>query len=356
MAERPNTTDRDKGILLQSGTNEVELLEFSLGDQSFGVNVAKIQAIEQYDPERVTKLPMAHPAMAGMLLFRERTIPLLDMRREMGATCSEEQGGNGDEIGGCGETESRVVLIQEFNNMTTGFLADGVCQIHRVSWEDMHPLAPMIANSGAPFTGSIHIDEREILVVDMERIVADIFPGSLHEEMMSSAASAGHESASERANVRVLVAEDSSVIRTMLKEAFAKGGYEQVQVYSNGKAAYDAICELKSSAAPDAEGGDTLESKTILVTDIEMPSMDGLALCRNVKETLGLKKLPVVVFSSLINAQMAAKCHSVGADAYISKPEFSKLIWIVDRFCLDGVNPMAELEEQRSNETLPSAA
>ena len=356
MAERPNTHDRDKGILLQSGTNEVELLEFTLGDQSFGVNVAKIQAIEQYDPERVTKLPMAHPALAGMLLFRERTLPLIDMRKELGVTRSEDPGRKGDEIGGGGRAESRVVLIQEFNNMTTGLLADGVCQIHRVSWVDMHPLAPLIANSGAPFTGSIHIDEREILVVDMERIVADIFPGSFHEEMLASAASIEHENAGERGSVRILLAEDSSVIRKMLTSAFAKGGYHRVQAYSNGKAAYDAICELRSAVPSDSEGRNPLEDNTILVTDIEMPSMDGLALCRNVKEILGLKTLPVVVFSSLINPQMAAKCRSVGADAFISKPEFRKLIWIVDRFCLDGVNPMEELEEQRSMEGSSPAA
>lgn len=339
MSKDRTMSERERGILLQSGTNEVELLEFLLGEQGFGVNVAKIQAIEQFDPSRVTKMPMAHPAMAGMLLFRGRTLPLLDLRSEMGsAHCALGRESGDTETGEAGTSSeggdavgnSKVVLVQEFNNFTTGFVADGVRRIHRVSWEDVYPLASMIAKSGAPFTGSFHIDEREILIVDMERIVADIFPASFREEMLAMEQKVQCAPDDRRETVRVLLAEDSTMIRTMLKEVLHQGGYSQVEDYGNGRETFEAISAL-AKAHPGSSGDDLA---TVLVSDIEMPSMDGLALCRNVKETMGLAKLPVIMFSSLINDQMAAKCRSVGADAHISKPEFAKLIGLIDQLSL----------------------
>lgn len=384
MSKDRTKSERERGILLQSGTNEVELLEFLLGDQGFGVNVAKIQAIEQFDPSRVTKMPMAHPAMAGMLLFRGHTLPLLDLRNEMGSANSGlgldgrsgadglawaadgaspegaspegalpegalPEGASPDGVSPDGAStdvgttdfratggeatdagNAKVVLVQEFNNFTTGFVADGVRRIHRVSWEDVYPLAPMIAKSGAPFTGSFHIDDREILIVDMERIVADIFPASFREEMQAMEQQVQCAPDARRGAVRVLLAEDSTMIRTMLKEVLHQGGYSQVEDYGNGREAFEAVSVI-AKERPGSCGDDLA---TVLVSDIEMPSMDGLALCRNVKETLGLAKLPVVMFSSLINEQMAAKCRSVGADAHISKPEFAKLVGIIDQLAL----------------------
>ena len=329
MSKDHRASEREQGILLQSGTNEVELLEFLLGDQGFGVNVAKIQAIEQFDPSRVTKLPMAHPAMAGMLLFRGSTLPLLDLRNEMGSASRVlgQQPGAAEESAA---ENAKVVLVQQFNNFTTGFVADGVRRIHRVSWEDVYPLAPMIAKSGAPFTGSFHIDEREILIVDMERIVADIFPSSFREEILAMERRIQDVPAGRRGTVRVLLAEDSTMIRTMLKDVLRQGGYTWVEDYGNGREAYEAVARM-AKEQPGSNGGDLT---AVLVSDIEMPSMDGLALCRNVKENLGLVKLPVVMFSSLINDQMAAKCRSVGADAHISKPEFAKLVGIIDQLAL----------------------
>ncbi len=328
MSKDRTVAERDQGILLQSGTNEVELLEFLLGDQGFGVNVAKIQAIEQFDPSRVTKLPMAHRAMAGMLLFRGRTLPLIDLRSEMGNALAApgEQGGESDSEA----VHTKVILVQEFNKFATGFVADGVRRIHRVSWEDVYPLASLIAKSNAPFTGSFHIDEREILIVDMERIMAEIFPQSFREEMMALVEATDHEQAHLRPNVHVVLAEDSSVIRTMLMEVLSQGGYSDVRSYGNGREAYEAIAAMKASQA----ASDGSELNAVLISDIEMPCMDGLALCRHVKETLGLRKMPVIMFSSLINEQMAEKCRSVGADAYISKPEFAKLVGLIDQNCL----------------------
>ena len=180
------------GILLESGTNEVEILEFVLDDQHFGVNVLKIQAIEQFDPARVTRIQLAHPSVVGTLLFRDSCITLVDLTKEMNSapdreetvepeisravdtvTTSELEDGTPAPVSEAastsvdtetGESSAKLVLVMEFNDMKTAFLVDGVNRIHRVSWESISPLSAFLSSTDSKFTGSLQIDGREILV------------------------------------------------------------------------------------------------------------------------------------------------------------------------------------------------
>jgi len=348
--------DQD-GILLESGTNEVEVLEFEMDGQGFGVNVLKVQAIEQFDVSKVTEIQLAHSSVIGTYNYRDGVITLVDLGTEMAlhdlgaldlddaaAVNAVVQAMPADDVGPAVEAlsdkaegqdgtgiETRIVLVLEFNETTTGFLVGGVNRIHRVSWNVISPISPYLAASQSRFTGSLNIDGREVLMVDMERILADIIPATGDAYCLEAADQEGREVRS-RADVPVFLAEDSPTIRSIVTSLLNRGGYKDVHGFDNGLSCYQAL--QKSLEKAKAEGRPISSAAGILVSDIEMPQMDGMTLCRRVKTDLGLSDLPVVLFSSLINDQIARKCESVGADSYVSKPRFGDLLDIVDRYSL----------------------
>jgi two-component system chemotaxis response regulator CheV len=345
------------GILLESGTNEVEILEFVLNGQPFGVNVLKIQAIEQYDPSRVTQIQLSHPSVVGTLLFRDNCITLVDLGKEMESgsfadgvedpveqavaevateellhqTPSPVSDEDRDPADGAeSEGQTRLVLVMEFNDLKTAFLVDGVNRIHRMSWESISPLSAFLSSTDSKFTGSLQIEGREILLVDMEKVVTEILPGGLDTNLVPEATD--HPLAEARARLPIFLAEDSGVISAKVKGELARGNYTQVKTFANGRECYDAIARLTEQAR--AEDRPITDFLGAVISDIEMPMMDGLALCRNIKETLQIKDIPVIMFSSLINDQIARKCEDVGANDFISKPQFAKLVDLLDEHCL----------------------
>ncbi len=356
---------RKDGILLESGTNEVEVLEFELDGQGFGVNVLKVQAIEQFDTARVTEIQLAHDAVIGGYLYRDGVITLVDLGRALAvgdldqdalapaeaAAVQEALAATGpvtDDIrpdAGAGpapstdraaETvETRIVLVLEFNELTTGFLVSGVNRIHRISWDAISPLSPFLAQVESKFTGSLNIEGREVLVVDMERILADILPSTgaayIIREGEGDRPAPTEE---ERGQVPVVLAEDSVTIRAVLTRELQRGGYAQVEAFDNGETCYAALQARVEQAR--ADGKDPAAAVGVVVSDIEMPRMDGMTLCKRTKQDLGLAGVPVILFSSLINEQIAMKCESVGADAYVSKPRFNELLELVDRHVFGG--------------------
>lgn len=341
------------GILLESGTNEVEILEFVLGDQPFGVNVLKIQAIEQFDPSRLTRIQLAHPSVVGTLLFRESCITLVDLTKEMDPVLQDldpeilqaVDAVTGDDLARAlpspvdaaaeapaAEPPTRLVLVMEFNDLKTAFLVDGVNRIHRMSWESINPLNAFLSSTDSKFTGSLQIEGREILLVDMEKVVTEILPGGMDTNLVPEATD--HPLAAARAQLPIFLAEDSSIISERVKKELARGNYLQVKTFPNGRECYDAIAQLVEKAK--AEDRPVKELLGALISDIEMPMMDGLALCRNLKQTLHVTDVPVIMFSSLINEQIARKCEDVGANDFISKPQFARLVELLDAHCLQG--------------------
>ncbi len=315
-------------ILLESGTNEVEVLEFVLGGQSFGVNVLKIQAIEQYDPRRVTRIHLAHPSVIGTLRFRDHCLTMIDLGKEMDAEGATGRLETADGKPQAGEgNAAKLVLVMEFNQLMTAFLVDGVHRIHRVSWEAITPLSPYLGSSDSKFTGSLQIEGREILLVDMEKIVTEILPRGQFQHSVAEVAEGDLTRA--RGSRTILLAEDSAVLRKHVADELRNGGYTSLRTFANGRECHDEL--LKLTAAADAAGRPVSDHVAALISDIEMPAMDGLALCRWVKQTKQTEDLPVIMFSSLINEQIAGKCRAVGADAYISKPQFTQLVDLLDQ-------------------------
>lgn len=302
-----------QGILLESGTNEVEFIELYLGNQSFGVNVAKVKQIVVFSEKLVSHAPQAAPSIYGMFMYRDKPIPLMDLNKS---------------LGDIRETAAAkpLVMVTEFNGFVNGFLIDGVNRIHRVSWDKVQPVNAIFEAYTSCFTGSININEKEILILDLEQIVAEINPeAALKEEEDSPEILSDIQK--NRGSLKVVIAEDSTFTRNILINSMKHSGFEVIAAFDNGQSAYDFIAEMQKESV--RKNLPVTDFFNILITDIEMPRMDGLTLCKQVKETLALRNIDVIVFSSLINNELIEKCRKVGADGYLSKPDLKKLKEII---------------------------
>ncbi|WP_305044426.1 chemotaxis protein [Geoalkalibacter sp.] len=306
-------------ILLESGTNEVEIIEFYLGSQSFGINVHKLREIVPYEAEAVTTLPESGPSMKGMLLLRGKTVPLIDLGCHLRKRETAVEG-------------RKVVLVCEFNREVNSFLVDGVNQIHRISWKDVKPLDDFFTPYKPRFTGCITVDGREVMIVDLEHVITEIFPEQTIMNTEDQVAAVDDFKRGSRQEVRILVAEDSTIIRNQMVSILKNAGYVQVSTFINGEECYNGLQLLKAEAAH--QGRDLRAFADLLISDIEMPSLDGLTLCKRIKSDPVLKNLTVIMFSSLINDQLAHKCDEVGADGHISKPQIHALVQMIDDYCL----------------------
>ena len=293
-----------KGILLETGTNEFEIVEFAVGSVNYGINVAKVREVINLVP--ITKMPNSHPNVDGVFTLRGRLMPLVNLPRCLG---SEESGSTANNI-----------IVSELNNFFVGFLVNEVSRIHRVSWTEMEP-PPSISDSEM-VVGVIKMAEKLVILLDFEKIVSDINP-----EMnikLTTVPKSSDEVKEIRKTKKIMIAEDSHMLRDLLVDTLHQAGYLNVFAYNDGKAAWDALTILAKSPSP-------IEEKvSMLITDIEMPQMDGHHLLKLVRDDKVLGKLPVVIFSSLINDEMRRKGEAIGANGQVSKPEIAKLIDLLD--------------------------
>lgn len=295
----------DTGILLESGTNEFELLEFTVGEQHFGINVAKIR--ELYPYQVPTPVPNAHKFIEGIFMPRDIIITVIDLAKALGMPSL-----NNDEPG--------MYIITNFNQLHTAFHVDKVLGIHRVSWTDIAKPDSTIGGVGTSVaTGIVKIGDRIIIILDFEKIVADINPETSLK--VSEIDSMGER---QRHNCPILLAEDSTLLLEMLKKCLIKAGYTNLIPTCNGQEAWDKLNEIVSA------GGKVGKDISLVITDIEMPQMDGHHLTKRIKEDDRFTGLPVVIFSSLVNDEMRRKGELLGADAQLSKPEIGRLVAEID--------------------------
>lgn len=283
-------------ILLETGTNELELLVFTVGNQKFGVNIAKVLEIMQIQP--ITRIPASNPAYEGVFSSRDKVVGVINLHTLLEKTLPDGKEG--------------MLLVCHFNKLDIAFLVTSVQGIKRISWEIIDR-PPDIANNDttALTTGIAQIDSDIILILDFEKIVSEMNATAAldTEGVMPS----DDTSAAEK---HIVVAEDSTFLNNLIVKTLGDAGYTKVSHFKNGKEAWDFIRGL-----PDA--GDKI---ACVVTDIEMPQMDGHSLCKSIKSDERLQKIPVYLFSSLINEQMRIKGESIGADAQFSKPQINQLI------------------------------
>ena len=293
----------DSKILLENGTNELEVLEFKLDGNSYGINVAKIREIIPY--QEVTPVPNSHPSVEGIFMPRDTMITAIDLKNSLQRGESEEKG---------------LFIVTNFNKLDIAFHVDEVVGIHRVSWKDIIQPSKTVTNTDDGIsTGVIKLKDKLIIILDFEKIVTYINPETGLQ--MSDIAALGTRNRNE---TPIVIAEDSPLLNQLIVDCLKEAGYVNLKVNENGQDAWDMISKFKNDG--------TLEDNVkCVITDIEMPLMDGHRLTKLIKSDDELADIPVIIFSSLVNEEMMRKGESLGADAQLSKPEIGNLVSETDR-------------------------
>jgi two-component system chemotaxis response regulator CheV len=294
----------DSKILMESGTNELEVLEFNVSGNSYGINVAKIKEIIPYQP--VTPVPNSHPSIEGIFMPRDSMITVINLKRCLSMPDDHKTKG--------------LFIITNFNKLSIAFHVDEVIGIHRVSWADIiEPDATINVDENGVSTGVIKMDNKLVIILDFEKIVTDISP-----ETGLKVSDIDALEDRERSDMPIIIAEDSPLLSKLITDCLKKAGYTNLVVTANGKEAWDKLVALKSK-------GTVLDEIKCIITDIEMPIMDGHRLTKLVKEDDVLKHIPLIIFSSLVNEEMRRKGEALGADAQLTKPEIGNLVGEIDR-------------------------
>lgn len=297
---------QDTKILLENGTNELEVLEFKLDGNAYGINVAKIKEIINY--QEVTPVPNAHPSVEGIFMPRDVMITAIDLKNCLQRGVSEPGG---------------LFIVTNFNKLDIAFHVDSVVGIHRVSWREIiKPGTTISTSEDGVSTGIIKFDDRLIIILDFEKIVTDINP-----ETGLKVADIEELGERHRIDVPILIAEDSPLLNKLIVDSLHKAGYVNLIHTENGQQAYDVIQECKKE-------GTLRDHVQCIITDIEMPIMDGHRLTKLVKSDDETRDIPIVIFSSLVNDDMKRKGEALGANAQLSKPEIGNLVRVVDELVL----------------------
>lgn len=292
----------DTNILLESGTNELEILEFTLGENHYGINVAKIREILMYQP--VTPVPNTHPCVEGIFMPRDTMITVVNLKKSLHLGEQDTKG---------------LFIITNFNKLDIAFHVDAVVGIHRVSWgEIIKPDATLNGREGSVSTGVIKMDDKLVVILDFESIVADISP-----ETGLRTTDIEAMIPRQRCDSPILIAEDSPLLSRLITDCLKKAGYSTLIVTMNGQEAWDKLCEFRKD-------GTVHDKVHCIITDIEMPLMDGHRLTKLCKTDDVIKDIPLVIFSSLVNDEMRRKGELLGADAQLTKPEIGRLVDAID--------------------------
>lgn len=295
----------ETGILLESGTNELEILEFRVGSNYYGINVAKIREILPYQVP--TPIPNADARIGGIFMPRDEVISIVDLSRVMNLPAAQSTVGD-------------MYIVTNFNNLNTAFHVQGVEGIHRVSWGDIiEPDSTINASGMGMATGIVRIEGRLIIILDFEKIVAEINP-----ETGLKISDVEHMTGRSRVDSPILIAEDSPLLGKMLLDCLKRAGFANIDLTNNGKECWDKLSAYQEQGVLD-------QKVACVITDIEMPQMDGHHLTKLIKSDEQMMHIPVIIFSSLINDEMRKKGESLGADMQLSKPEIGQLVGAIDQ-------------------------
>ncbi|EAG4100068.1 TPA_asm: chemotaxis protein CheV, partial [Listeria monocytogenes] len=282
----------EKGILLQSGTNELEIVTFTVGENLFCINVLKVKEI--IHPLEVTPVPDSNPAIEGVSQVRGEIMPVVNLARVMKLP----------EI----EPENTKFIITELNQMKIVFRVDEVHRIQRISWEQIEEPEKLSIGLEELAVGIVKLDGNLVLLLDYEKIIYEISGNA-------DFAVTGEDRIARKVNREektIFIAEDSQMLRQLLEDTLHEAGYTNLQFFANGREAQEHIFKLLKEQKEQ-----TFENVNLLITDIEMPQMDGHHLTKVIKEDEIGRELPVVIFSSLITEDLEHKGAGVGADAQV---------------------------------------
>ncbi len=292
-------------ILLESGTNEIEIMEFTIDGNLYGINVAKVREILISAP--VKAMPHVHPSVEGIFKPRDMVITVVDLPHFLTGNVSAR-------------AAKDLFIITNFNKLHIAFRVNAVMGIRRISWTDIQkPDSTVSRSDDGVTTGIAQCGENLVTILDFERIVAEISPETSIQ--VSEIEQLGPR---ERNAQPIYIAEDSILLARMLEDALTKAGYSNLHLYPNGQELWDALTKIKTS------GKNISDEISLIITDIEMPQMDGHRLTKLIKSDPAMSHIPVVIFSSLITDEMRIKGKQLGADEQLAKPEIVHLVGVMD--------------------------
>ena len=293
-----------EGILLESGTNEIEIMKFTIAGEFYGINVAKVKEIMM--SEHVKIMPHAHPAVEGIFKPRDTLITVIDLGFYLTGNRLEHQ-------------YRDLFIITNFNKMTVAFRVQSIEGISRISWKDIQkPDKTLSQGDESVATGIAQCDDVLVTILDFEKIVAEIAPETTIQ--VAEVEQMGDRPLCESP---IVIAEDSILLQRMINDCLERAGFINIKNFNNGQEAWDFLHEIRSEE-------DLYDKVKLIITDIEMPEMDGHRLTKLVKSDERLRKIPVISFSSLINEQMRIKGKELGADEQLAKPEIGHLVAVID--------------------------
>lgn len=300
--DTPNQTK----ILLESGTNELEIMEFTVGGELFGINIAKIREIMR--AQETKRMPNSHNFVEGIFKQRGEVITVIDLAKCLNIEKSENKSHD-------------IFILTHFNKLNFAFRVESVVGIDRVSWENIKkPDKVIYSGEDSVATAIAEYKDRLITILDFEKIIADISPET--SITLDRLDELGDRVESQK---KILVAEDSMMLSNLIIGFLHKSGYKNTVKFNNGKEVWNYLTEAKESGLPISN------YVSCIVSDIEMPLMDGHRLTKLIKTDDELKHIPVILFSSLISDELRIKGQEVGADEQITKPEIVELVNIIDR-------------------------
>lgn len=291
-------------ILLESGTNEIEIMEFTIYGELYGINVAKVREIMMSD--KVKPIPHAHPSVEGIFKPRDILLTVIDLPHYLTGSTTEKQ-------------SKDLFIVTNFNKLHIAFRVHSVVGISRISWKNIQKPDDTISHGEEGVaTGIAQCGDDLVTILDFEKIVADIAPetGIKLEEINKLGVR-------EKVSCPILIAEDSILLSKMIEAALKKAGYENLMFMNNGQEAWNYLFQLR-------EDENLLEKVSLIITDIEMPEMDGHRLTKLVKDDKNLKQIPLIIFSSMINQELMVKGKQLGADEQLTKPEIAHLVEVID--------------------------
>jgi two-component system, chemotaxis family, chemotaxis protein CheV len=276
-----------------AGHNRFELLLFKLaGRQRFGINVFKVQEVIQCPS--LTQLPKAHSAICGVAHLRGRTIPVLDLSLAIGLRPLPQDG-------------LRYVIVTEYNRNVQGFLVGSVDRIINIGWTEVKA-PPVGMGQGAYLTAVTEVDKELIEVIDVEKIMKEVIGGQ------EDAAATAIDSNISGAGDRVLIVDDSSVARHQVKRVCEQLGTDCV-ILKDGEEAWQHLSQLVD------QGIDIARYYAMIISDIEMPRMDGYTLASKIKKEAAMKGVYLILHTSLSGVFNSSMVQKVGANEFLAKFE-----------------------------------
>ncbi len=294
-----------EGILLESGTNEIEIMKFTIQGEFYGINVAKVKEIMM--AAKVKAMPHAHPAVEGIFKPRDLLITVIDLGYYLTNEYLEHQ-------------TRDLFIVTNFNKMTVAFRVQSIEGISRISWKDIQkPDKTLSHGEEGVATGIAQCAGELVTILDFEAIVAEIAPETSIQ--ISEVEQMGDRALCDSP---IVIAEDSILLQKMIDDSLQTAGFTNITNFNNGQEAWNYLDSIRHDS-------DLFDKVNLIVTDIEMPEMDGHRLTKLVKDDARLRHLPVVIFSSLIDDQMRIKGEQLGADEQLTKPEIGNLVHVIDK-------------------------